>query len=108
MQNHIKSLEKASLFLRNNVICLKNWKLWRALTSVELNFFAEILHTSHTYQCLQKGVHDFLDFEFFVKIKKIPGFYTLTETRFFTVSWGAKFQQKLLNFMLVGARQIFQ
>ena len=40
-----------------------------------------------SYQCLRKGVQDFLfqlDLELFEKIKKQPGFYTLTETRFLT------------------------
>ena len=39
--------DKAVLFPRNQVICLKNWKLWRAPTT-KLIFFAKILHTLPT------------------------------------------------------------
>ena len=67
-----------------------------------------------------------LDLELFAKIKG-PGFYTLTDTRFFNNSGSkqnkknsehtfvdtgkqercSKFQQKILNSMVVGARQNF-
>ena len=94
--------------------------------------FAEILHTFPTYQCLQKGVWDF--FHFFQnlrylpkskkdlvstnphkpslsitqdldKIKKIPEhpFVDIDKTETCT-----KFQQKILNYMAVGARESFQ
>ena len=69
-----------------------------------------------------------LDFESLDKIKKRPGFYTVTETRFInnsrhkqnkkdsthpSVDFGktetcAKFQQKILYSAVVGARQSFQ
>ena len=73
----------------------------------------------------------FLNLELFAKIKKSPGFYTLTEATFFTLlsitrnlnkilkntehpfvdivrqKTCAKFQQKILNHMVVGARQSF-
>ena len=69
-----------------------------------------------------------LELELFAKIKKKPGFYTLTETRFINISrfkqnkknpthrfvdigkkeTGVKFQQKILNSMVVGARQSFK
>ena len=43
------NLDKTLLFPRNQVICLRNWKLWRAPSSIKFNiFFAEILHTSPT------------------------------------------------------------
>ena len=39
-------LDKDPVFLRNQVICLKSWKLWRASTTIGCNVsFAEILHT---------------------------------------------------------------
>ena len=69
-----------------------------------------------------------LELELFAKIKKIPGFYRLTETRFINNSRSkqnkknfshhfvnigktetcAIFQQKILNSAVVGARQSFQ
>ena len=81
-----------------------------------------------TYQCLEKGVWVFflfcLDLELFAKIKKRPGFYTLVFYIFINNSRSknpehsfadivkyetcAKFQQKILNFVVVGARQSFQ
>ena len=36
---HHLNLEKALLFPENQVICLKNWKLWRAQTATEFNIF---------------------------------------------------------------------
>ena len=69
-----------------------------------------------------------LELELFAKIKKIPGFYRLTETMFIKNSRSkqnkknpthpfvdihktetyAKFQQKILNSTLVGARESSQ
>ena len=34
-----KSLDEALLFSRNQVFWLKNWKLWRAPTTIEFNIF---------------------------------------------------------------------
>ena len=34
-----KSVDKALLFSRNEVFCLKNWKLWRAPTTLDFNNF---------------------------------------------------------------------
>ena len=88
MQNLIKKLGKALLFSRNQVFCLKNWKLWRAPTRMQCNNFVEILCTFSAKQCLQKDIWFFfiiiiLDFELFAKLKKEKnGFYTLTETMF--------------------------
>ena len=47
MQNPIEILDKAPLFSRNQVYCLKNWKFWQASATMELNteVFTEILHT---------------------------------------------------------------
>ena len=33
------NLDKAILFPRNQVICLKNWKLWRAPTTIKFDIF---------------------------------------------------------------------
>ena len=50
------NLDKALLFSRKQVFCLKIWKFWRAPTTLSLIFFAETSHTFPTCQCLQKGV----------------------------------------------------
>ena len=34
-----RNVDKALLFLINQVICLKNWKLWRDLTTIKFNIF---------------------------------------------------------------------
>ena len=73
MQNTIQNLDKALLFSRNQVFCQKIWKLCRVPTILQFNIFAETLHMFSTYQCLQKGVWDFLfylDLELLAKIKK--------------------------------------
>ena len=76
MQNPIQNLDKALLFPRNEVFCLKNWKPWRAPTTLDFNSFCwNFSHT--TYQFLQKGVRDvFMCFTTWVtwQNKKIPGF----------------------------------
>ena len=35
----LKNLDKALLFSRNDVLCLKMWKLWRAPTTLEFDIF---------------------------------------------------------------------
>ena len=79
-----KNLDKALLFSRSKVFCLKIWKLWRAPTTYSSIFFAETWHTFSTCQCLQKAVGFFLfylDLELFEKVKKDPvstcSFFTL-------------------------------
>ena len=62
MQNPIQNLDKALLFSRNQVFCLKIWKVWRAPTTPQFSIFAETLHTFLTYQCLQKGLVSALSF----------------------------------------------
>ena len=68
------NLEKALVFPRKQVICQKNWKLWRAPTTVKFNIFAEILHSFPSYECLQKGVWDFyfgLDLELLINLVSV-------------------------------------
>ena len=56
-----KNLGKVLSFSRNQVFCLKIWKLWRAPTTIQFKiFFAETSQTFPIYQCLQKCVRDFL------------------------------------------------
>ena len=125
--------QKALLFPKNQVICLKNWKLWLAPTTIEFNNFWWIFHTFPGYYCLQKRVPDFLNFVFRSWVIDETGFCEWVETRsFLTLANNsrsknkikknpeltfvdidkketcAKFQQKLSTSILVGARQRFQ
>ena len=56
------NLDKALLFLRNQAICLKNWKLWRSLSTTKFNIsrwnFAHVFYLTS----LQKDVLDFFCF----------------------------------------------
>ena len=89
-------------------------------------FFAETSQTFPTYQCLQKGDRDYFYFlqilSYLQKIKR-PRFYTLGITQdlnkikknlehpFVEIAKQetcAKFQQKILNIVVVGARQSFR
>ena len=68
-----QNLDKALLFLRNQVFCLKIENFVELELSYSSIFFAETSHTFSNYKCLQKGVWDFfilLDLELFAKIKK--------------------------------------
>ena len=68
-----KNLGEALLFSKNQVFCLKNWKLWRALTTIEFNVFClNFAHVSYlpisTNRC--SGFFLFcLDLELFAKTK---------------------------------------
>ena len=68
-----KTLDNALLFSRNEVLCLKNWKLWQAPTTQEFNIFCwNFAHVSYlpmsTKGCL--GFYLFcLDLELFAKIE---------------------------------------
>ena len=66
------NLDKALLFPRNQAICLKNWKLWRAPTTTKFNiFWWNIVHVSHLIMST-KGCSGFfkfcLDLELLIKI----------------------------------------
>ena len=69
-----KNLDKALLFLRNQVFCLKIWKLWRAPTILQFNIFFYLPMST-------KGCAWFLFIPFrswvICKNSKRPGFYTL-------------------------------
>ena len=56
------NLDKALLFPRNQVLCLKNWKLWLAPTNTEFNFFCwNFAHVSYLTMST-KGCSGFLLF----------------------------------------------
>ena len=63
MQNQGQKFRKSSIV--SEKACILSEKL-KTLTSSNFyrveDFFAEILHTSVTYQCLQKVVRDFFNF----------------------------------------------
>ena len=53
------NLDKALLFSRNQVLCLKIENFDKLQLPCSLIFFAETSHMFPTYQCLQKGVQGF-------------------------------------------------
>ena len=127
MQNLIqryKDLDKALLFLRNQAFCLKIWKLWRALTTLQFTHISYLPAST-------KGCVEFLfclDLELFANIKKdlvsTHSFYTLLLITqdlnkikkilltFLETLLSRKsvqdFSKKILSSMVVGARQSFQ
>ena len=74
MQNAMQNLDKALLFSRNQVFCLKNWKLWRAPTTINFNNFCwNFAHVPYLPISTEGCVEFFLfclELELFVKIKK--------------------------------------
>ena len=119
------------MFSRNQVFCLKNCKLWRAPTIIDLNNFClNFAHVPYLPMSTKGCVGFFILFRTWVicQNQKILGFYILTETSFINNSRSkqnkknpihsfvdigktktcAKFQQKLLKLTVVGARQSFQ
>ena len=58
------NLGKALLFPRNQVICLKNWKFWRTLTTIKFDIFCwNFAHV--TYSVVE------------IRIFHIPAFYNI-------------------------------
>ena len=50
------NLDKALLFPRNQAICLKNWKLWRAPTATKFNIFCwNFAHVSYLTMSTKGG-----------------------------------------------------
>ena len=68
------NLEKTLLFPRNQVICLKCWKLWRAPATVEFNIFCwNFLHVSYLKMSTKVCSEFFLfclDLDFLKKCEK--------------------------------------
>ena len=74
------------MFSWNQVFCLKNWKLWRAPTTIEFNKLSwNFAHVSYLPMS-RKRCSGFVLFciclDLFAKIREKPCFYILTETRF--------------------------
>ena len=134
MQNPIQKFRQSSIVFQKPGILPEKLKVLTSSNYLQtLIIFVETLHTFPTYQCLQKDVWDiFILFRTWVisQNQKIPSFYTLTETSFIKIrkiqfltqdlhkirktphirktEMCAKFQQKILNFTVVGAHQSFQ
>ena len=75
--------EKALLFPRNQVICLKNWKLWRAPTTIEWYFLLKFRTLFLFNKVSTKGCSRFflLCLDFALLIKNVKN--ECTETRVF-------------------------
>ena len=126
-----KYLDKALLIFKKTSILFENLKTLTSSNCPTVQyFFAETSHMFPTYQCLQKDVWDFFKVLFrsclFAKLNR-PGFHTLVSYDFFNNSRSRrnkkklehsfvdiikqkrceKFQQKMLNSVVVGTHQNF-
>ena len=126
-----KNLDKALLLLRKQVFFLKIWKLWRASTILQFNIFfwnfAYVFYLPLSKKAFVGVFLLYLDLELLAKIKK-ELFSTLS---FFTLllitqdlnkiknptdpfvditkqKMCAKFQEKILKYVVVRARQSFR
>ena len=82
MQNAINNLDKALLFLRNQVFCLKIWKLWQAPTTLQFNIFC--WNFAHVFY-LPMSTKECVDFfKFYLDLAKIKKDLVSTHS-FFTL-----------------------
>ena len=117
------NLDKAVLFPRNQAICMKNWKLWRAPTVTKFNIILLTFCTRFLLSNVFKGVLLFINknvknecvetrsFLIFANDSRSKQNKKNTEHSFVDISMQktcAKFQQEILNPMVVGTRQRFQ
>ena len=120
------NLNKALLFKRNQAIFLKNWKLWGAPTTTKFNIFCwNCAHVSYLTMSTKACLGFFILFRSWVINKNVETrsfFIFVNNSRFKQnkkypehsfVDIGkeegcAKFQQKLLKPIAVGALQNFQ
>ena len=118
--------DKAPLFLRNQVICLKNWKLRRGPTTTQCDIFGwNWAHVSYLTMAGSSGFY--LDLELLIRKEKnefveTRSFYFLQKTqeqnkienpwtpffRYWKVGKVCKVSQKILKSIVVGAHQSFQ
>ena len=121
MQNVVFKLGNGLLILRNQFIYLKNWKLRQAPTTIEFNILYWIFARVRDLFILFKPC--VIDKTGFCKGVETRSFFILANNASFKADiknpehpsvnirkWqlNAKFQQKLLNSMVVGARQSLQ
>ena len=127
MENPVKKQTKLYCFQETRYFFSKFRNFDELQLPQSLMFFAGILHTFPTYQCLQKSVRNFSYFvqilSYFQKLKR-PGFHTLvlpifinqdlkikkSRTPFcrhyFKQEMCAKFQQKILKSVVVGCQSL--
>ena len=119
------------MFSRNQVFCLKNWKLWRPPTTIELNIscwnFGHVSYLPMSTKVCSELFLFCLNLELFAKIKKdlvsTHSFFTffnnsrskqnkkIPNTLLQTLLSRKRVQisaKKILKFAAVGARQSFQ
>ena len=107
------------LFSRNQVLCLKNWKLWRAPYKTLIFFFLKFCThflLAKVYKRMFGIFFIFLRLELFAKTKKdldSRSKQNEKNPKHFFVDIGktetcAKFQQKISNTMVIGTRQFFK
>ena len=110
MQNIIQMFCWSSIVFEKPGFLSKNWKLWRALTTIEIhNFCSNFAHVSYL-KCLQKAVRDFfILFRTWVicRNQKCPGFSIVDIVDIGKKETCAKFQQNILNSVIVGVSQSF-
>ena len=74
MQVLDKNLDKALLFSRNQVFCLKIWNLWRGPTTIEFNIFcwnfAHVFYLVMSTKACVGFLKFYLDLDLFAKLKK--------------------------------------
>ena len=127
-----KNLDKALLFSRNHVFCLKICKLWPAPTTLQFDIFcSNFAHVTYlpisAKECVWVFFILFRSWIIYKSLKR-SGFYTLVFYTFINNSRSkqnqtnpthafvditkqktcAKFQQKILNMEVGGASQSFQ
>ena len=79
-----KTLDKTLLFSRNQGVCLKNWKFWRAPTTVEFNLFCwNLAHISYLPMST-KGCSGFFLISFRSWVIKKTGSRECVKTRSFS------------------------
>ena len=87
-------LHKAPLFPRNQVICLKNWKLWQAPTTIKFNILCwNFAHVSYLTMSTKRYSGFFLFINRNVKKECV-------ETRYFVIfanNWRSKQNKKIPN-----------
>ena len=80
VQNPIFKFRQSFFICEKPVICQKNWKLWRAPTTLQSIFFAETLHTLYL-RMSTKGCLGFFFILFRAWVTGKPGFCECVKTR---------------------------
>ena len=98
------------MFSRNQVFCLKIWKLWRAPTTLQFNIFCwNFVHVSYLPMSTKEGegfILFWLDLELFAKIKKTC--FLHTRFLYFYNSRLSKIQVKIINICFISMYETFK